>query len=154
MVFATEKTLKDFGDKVKDDEKEEIKQDYDEVPLEDKVALCSGDNFWQTKAYEKYGKSVVGVKEVTDEFIVKYSSLKVSPLSKTEYDVTDMISSENKLGILVGDGWYRGRFGYDQSVVYSYGGKREVIAELYIGYEDGTEEIIVTDDSWKGKDIQ
>lgn len=42
-------------------------------------------------AYEKYGKSVVGIKEVTDEFIVKYSSLKVSPLSSTEYDVTDMI---------------------------------------------------------------
>lgn len=42
-------------------------------------------------AYEKYGKSVVGIKEVTDEFIVKYSSLKVSPLSDTEYDVTDMI---------------------------------------------------------------
>lgn len=42
-------------------------------------------------AYEKYGKNVVGIKEVTDEFIVKYSSLKIDPLSATEYDVTDMI---------------------------------------------------------------
>ena len=42
-------------------------------------------------AYEKYGKNVVGIKEVSDEFIVKYSSLKIEPLSATEYDVSDMI---------------------------------------------------------------
>ncbi len=42
-------------------------------------------------AYEKYGKNVVGIKEVSDEFIVKYSSLKIKPLSATEYDVSDMI---------------------------------------------------------------
>lgn len=65
------------------------------------------------------------------------------------YDITDMLSDSNKLGILVGDGWYRGRFGYDQSVVYSYGGNREAIAELHIEYEDGTKELIVTDESWK-----
>lgn len=42
-------------------------------------------------AYEKYGKSVVGIKEVTDEFIVKYSSLKVEKMGKTHYAVSDMI---------------------------------------------------------------
>lgn len=42
-------------------------------------------------AYEKYGKSVVGIKEVTDEFIVKYSSLKVDQLSENTFSVTDMI---------------------------------------------------------------
>ncbi len=43
------------------------------------------------EAYEKYGKSVVGIKEVTDEQIVKYSSLKVSELEDKIYSVTDMI---------------------------------------------------------------
>ena len=43
------------------------------------------------EAYEKYGKNVVGIKEVTDEFIVKYSSLKINPLSSFEYEVSDMI---------------------------------------------------------------
>lgn len=42
-------------------------------------------------AYEKYGKSVVGIKEVTDEFIVKYSSLKVEQLDEKNYAVSDMI---------------------------------------------------------------
>ena len=50
-------------------------------------------------AYEKYGKCVVGIKEVSDEFIVKYSSLKVSELEDKIFSVTDMIEKpalENK----------------------------------------------------------
>ena len=43
------------------------------------------------EAYEKYGKSVVGIKEVSDEFIVKYSSLKLEPLDEKNYAVSDMI---------------------------------------------------------------
>ena len=43
------------------------------------------------EAYEKYGKSVVGIKEVPDSLIVKYSSLKVSSLEDKIYSVTDMI---------------------------------------------------------------
>ena len=51
------------------------------------------------EAYEKYGKCVVGIKEVSDEFIVKYSSLKVSELEDKIFSVTDMIEKpalENK----------------------------------------------------------
>lgn len=42
-------------------------------------------------AYEKYGKSVVGIKEVSDELIVKYSSMKISPLEDKVFNITDMI---------------------------------------------------------------
>lgn len=42
-------------------------------------------------AYEKYGKCVVGIKEVTDEQVTKYCSLKVDKLTDTEFDVSDMI---------------------------------------------------------------
>ena len=43
------------------------------------------------EAYEKYGKSVVGIKEVPDELLVKYSSLKTEKLEDKIHDVTDMI---------------------------------------------------------------
>lgn len=52
------------------------------------------------EAYEKYGKSVVGIKEVSDELLVKYSSLEVMPLSDKIYSVSDMIEKpklEDKL---------------------------------------------------------
>lgn len=42
-------------------------------------------------AYEKYGKSVVGIKEVPDELLVKYSSLDVEPLGAKLFSVSDMI---------------------------------------------------------------
>lgn len=43
------------------------------------------------ETYEKYGKSVVGIKEVSDEQVTKYCSLKVNKLSDTEFEVSDMI---------------------------------------------------------------
>ena len=43
------------------------------------------------RAYEEYGKGVVGVKEVAPEAIKKYSSLKVEPIRERMFSVTDMI---------------------------------------------------------------
>ncbi|MBQ0110379.1 MAG: UTP--glucose-1-phosphate uridylyltransferase GalU [Oscillospiraceae bacterium] len=43
------------------------------------------------RAYEEYGKGVVGIKEVTAQQIKKYSSMKVSPLKDNLYEITDMI---------------------------------------------------------------
>lgn len=43
------------------------------------------------EAYDRYGLGVVGIKEVTPEQIVKYSSLAVEPLEGRVYRVTDMV---------------------------------------------------------------
>lgn len=43
------------------------------------------------RAYEQYGLGVVGMKEVTPEQILKYSSLAVEPLEGRAYRVTDMV---------------------------------------------------------------
>lgn len=43
------------------------------------------------RAYEKYGKAVVGIKEVSRDAISKYSSLKVAPLEGNMYSCTDMV---------------------------------------------------------------
>ncbi len=43
------------------------------------------------EAYEKYGKGAVGVKQVPDELVAKYCSLKVSELEGTCMAVSDMI---------------------------------------------------------------
>ena len=42
-------------------------------------------------AYEKYGKGIVGVKEVSDENITKYCSLKTEHLENNCYNCVDMI---------------------------------------------------------------
>ena len=43
------------------------------------------------QAYDRYGLGVVGMKEVTPEQILKYSSLAVEPLEGRAYRVTDMV---------------------------------------------------------------
>ena len=43
------------------------------------------------QAYDRYGLGVVGMKEVTPEQILKYSSLAVEPLEGRSYRVTDMV---------------------------------------------------------------
>ncbi len=43
------------------------------------------------QAYEVFGKSVVGIKEVPDHLVVKYCSLKVEKNGEKTYNVTDMI---------------------------------------------------------------
>ena len=43
------------------------------------------------EAYEKHGKSVVGIKEVSDELIVKYSSMKLEPIDSKNFLISDMI---------------------------------------------------------------
>lgn len=64
------------------------------------------------------------------------------------YDITNMIKEENKINITVADGWYKGRFGFmDQS--NHYGDKTAILAEIHLWYEDGSKEVIITDNTWK-----
>ncbi len=52
------------------------------------------------RAYEQYGKGVVGIKEVTPEQILKYCSLEVSPLEDRIFSVTDMVEKPTPEQIL------------------------------------------------------
>lgn len=52
------------------------------------------------RAYEKHGKGVVGIKEVSAEAIVKYSSMKLSHVCGNEYLIDDMIEKPSKEQIM------------------------------------------------------
>jgi len=52
------------------------------------------------RAYEEYGKGVLGVKEVSAEAISKYSSLKVSPLKNNWFSCTDMVEKPSPEQVL------------------------------------------------------
>lgn len=52
------------------------------------------------RAYEEFGQGVLGVKEVTPEAIVKYSSLKVDPIRDNLYHCTDMVEKPSPDKIL------------------------------------------------------
>lgn len=66
------------------------------------------------------------------------------------YDVTEYLSEgENAMGALLGNGWYKGRFGFDGGYFDLYGDRFAFLCELVISYEDGTFEVIKSDKTWK-----
>ncbi len=52
------------------------------------------------RAYEEYGKGVVGIKEVSAEAILKYSSMKVENLHDNLFNITDMVEKPSQSQIL------------------------------------------------------
>jgi alpha-L-rhamnosidase len=65
------------------------------------------------------------------------------------YDVTSLLrEGPNALGAVLGDGWYRGRFGF-QRQRNLYGDKLALLAQINIRYEDGRTEVITTHKDWK-----
>ncbi len=70
------------------------------------------------------------------------------------HDVTDQLSQgENTLGVMLGNGWYNplpmklfGRWNLREILTI---GRPKLISRLQIEYEDGSNECIVSDESWK-----
>lgn len=65
------------------------------------------------------------------------------------YDVTPMVQSgNNAIGVMLGNGWYRGRIGWEANKGF-YGKELGLLFQLDITYADGTKETVVSDGSWK-----
>ena len=63
------------------------------------------------------------------------------------YDVTNLlVTGGNAVGLVLGDGWYRGRA---WGSVNHYGEQLAALAQIRVIYTDGTEETLGTDSSWK-----
>lgn len=71
------------------------------------------------------------------------------------YDITDMLSENNVIDITLGKGWYRGRiitFVSDDKVdkipKKLLDREPSVFVEITITYKDGTQETVISDDTW------
>jgi len=66
------------------------------------------------------------------------------------YDVTSMIKEGlNAVGAVVGAGWYKGDLAGWVGRRNVYGDKTAVLVQIMIRYKDGSEKVIVSDDTWK-----
>jgi alpha-L-rhamnosidase len=68
------------------------------------------------------------------------------------YDITGLITSgQNAVEVSLGNGLYKGRFGFEGGQTEIYGDKFALLCEIVIKHTDGTETIIHSDDSWKSR---
>ena len=69
------------------------------------------------------------------------------------YDITDMlINGENVLGVMMGNGWAKGRFGASSRYHRNqtpFIDRYLLKGELRLTFSDGSEQVIFTDDTWK-----
>lgn len=70
-------------------------------------------------------------------------------LQYQQYDVTGLLSSgDNVVGIVLGNGWYRGFIGFSGQNKF-YGKSLAALVQIDIQYADRSHELIVSDESWK-----
>ncbi|WP_423128617.1 family 78 glycoside hydrolase catalytic domain [Gaoshiqia sp. Z1-71] len=95
-----------------------------------------------------YELSVNGEKISPDLFTPGWTSYQ-HRLQYQVFDLTERIrEGENALGVVLGDGWYRGYLVW-QGNKNLYGDKLALLFQLRIEYTDGSEQLVVSDDSWK-----
>jgi len=100
--------------------------------------------------YEAY----INGEKVSDECLTPYQNNYDQWLQYQTYDVSDMLTGGKvQFDVLLGNGWYKGRFGLDsvRRPDKLYGDTLLLNSELKIEYIDGSIEIIATDENWKAR---
>ena len=89
-------------------------------------------------------------KKIGDEYLAPGFTNYDQLVQLQTYDVTSFLqkSGSHELLFSVGDGWYKGNIGFNNQP-NTYGDQQMILAELHVKYIDGTEETIVSDDSWQ-----
>lgn len=71
------------------------------------------------------------------------------------FDITNIIGKgNNEIKVILGEGWYKGRFGFDGNYRNLYGNHKKLIAEIHLQFENGESKIIGTDDSWNARESE
>jgi alpha-L-rhamnosidase len=66
------------------------------------------------------------------------------------HDITDHLKEgTNAIGVFLGDGWYRGRIGFSGGQEAIWGENLGLLVQLELVFEDGSDEKILTDQSWR-----
>jgi alpha-L-rhamnosidase len=91
----------------------------------------------------------VNGKRVGDAYLTPGWTAYKKRLQYQVFDVTSLLQNgANAIGVTLGNGWYRGYIGFSGQKEF-YGKELALLFQLNITYSDGTEELVVSDESWK-----
>lgn len=95
-----------------------------------------------------YELNVNGVK-AGDEVLAPFYNDYNNWIQYQTYDITDLLhEGENHVDTWLGNGWYKGRFGFVDRMTELYGDRMQLLAEIRIDMPDGSEIVIGTDTEW------
>ena len=87
--------------------------------------------------------------KIGDEYLTPGCTAYDQWIQYQTYDITAQLQKGGDLQITLGNGWYKGRFGYTGNQKPYYGTHWALLAEIHISYADGSTAVIGTDESWK-----
>jgi alpha-L-rhamnosidase len=94
-------------------------------------------------------QAFINGKRVGDAYLTPGWTSYNTRLQYQSYDVTPLLrSGENAVGVVLGNGWYRGIMGFSNQKNI-YGKDLALLFQLEIEYSDGSKEQIISDGSWK-----
>jgi alpha-L-rhamnosidase len=86
---------------------------------------------------------------VGDELFTPGWTAYLHRLQYQTYDITDLLNEgKNCAGVILGDGWYRGRLGWNKRRNV-YGKKLALLAQIEVEYENGARQVVNTNGDWK-----
>ncbi len=95
--------------------------------------------------YEAY----INGKKAGEEYLAPFYNDYNNWIQFQTYDVTELLhAGKNELGVMLGNGWYKGRFGFVPDLDRVYGDTQALLCELAITWEDGEQTCIVSDESF------
>lgn len=89
--------------------------------------------------------------KIGNEYLTPYCNDYDKWVQVITFPMEEYLKESGELSIELGNGWYKGRFGFRPNNPPYYGDSFKLIAELHIEYEDGNQDLIVTDESWDVK---
>ena len=98
-----------------------------------------------------YDAQLDGVR-IGDEYLAPGTNAYDQWLQVQTYDVTEQLRNAGPkptLSFLMGNGWWKGRFGFIPEDRGFYGSDWRLIAELHVTYADGSEQVFATGEGWQ-----
>ena len=92
-------------------------------------------------------EAYVNGKKAGDDLLAPFINDYQECVQYCTYDVTEALSAKNELRVFLGNGWYRGRFGLSGQTHKER--SFAMIVELWVTYDDGSTEVIGSDESWQ-----
>ncbi|MEO8608136.1 MAG: family 78 glycoside hydrolase catalytic domain [Chloroflexota bacterium] len=91
-------------------------------------------------------------KKVGDEYFTPYCNAYDQWIQYQTFDISDELTvGSNLVSVMLGNGWYKGRYGANGGAVDFYGDRFALICEMHFTLENGEVLIVVTDPSWSAQ---
>lgn len=86
---------------------------------------------------------------ISDEYFAPYCTVGDAWTQYQTYDITqDLQSGKNAIAIMLANGWAKGKFGVFMHRNEPYTNRFVLLAEFHVTYEDGTAEVLGTNNNW------